>query len=139
MPYTRNCPACGRTFTAARVNRRWCSDRCRMAGKRAVAAGRPLTSTSSKSGLEESTPPGPVALTVAAALTRMRAEEAALAPLAVSLANRLDHDTEAPATGVAALSRELRATMADIAKEQVPGRDDPLTRLRAQREARRGE
>lgn len=139
MSYTRTCPSCGESFTAARVNRRWCTDRCRMVGKRAAAAGRPLTVTPSMSSMEESTSPGPVSLTVAAALTRMGAEGTALGRLALSLANRLDRDTEAPATGIAALSRELRATMADIAKEQAPGSEDALTRLRAQRAARRGE
>lgn len=139
MPYTRDCPACGDIFTAARVNRRWCSDRCRVAGKRAAAAGRPLGPLPSKSPTPESAAPGPVASTVAAALTRMKAENSALAPLALSLADRLDRDTEAPAAGVAALSRELRATMADIDKQQVPEMDDALTRLRAQRAARRGE
>lgn len=136
MPYARTCPACGDDFTAARVNRRWCSDRCRMAGKRAAAAGRPFGSAKPASATHPQGQ-GPVAATVAAALAAMKAEGDALAPLALNIADRLDRDTEGPAAGLAALSRELRATMADIATAHPLPTVDELTKLRARRAARR--
>jgi hypothetical protein len=86
-----------------------------------------------------SMPPGPVYCTVSAALARLQAQEAALAPLALSIAHRLDREADGPASGMAALSRELRATMAEITREVAPSGEDEIQRIRARRAARRGE
>lgn len=139
MTYNRECGACGAAFTSTRSTARWCGDACRTAAKRARAAGRPFPSPPSSLLASSSTSPGPVVASVTATLARMRAESSHMASVALSLADRLDRDVGGPAAGVAALSRELRAVMAEIAREHHETADDPLSRMRERYRARRGE
>ncbi len=62
----------------------------------------------------------------------------ALGALAVKLASQLDADTTAPQT-MAALARELRATVVEIGRlVEAPRESDAVDELRARRETRLG-
>lgn len=54
---------------------------------------------------------------------------------AIALATRLD-DPDCPATAMAAIAKELRATLTELTRDTV-AKGDPIDELRSRREARR--
>ncbi len=112
------CAACGGEFEAQRKTAKWCSDRCRKASKR---SGRVADAA-------ESTPDTPPELSYAGlvASTRRKLEDAGRldsfhGQLAIQLAARV---ADADQSGIAGLSRELRAVMAEALADLEPD-DDP--------------
>lgn len=76
-----------------------------------------------------------VADSVRATLTAIGKTDTALGASALVLAERLDRKTTAD-TAVAAMTKELRATLAELTKD-APAKGDPVDELRERRERRR--
>ena len=106
MTLTRPCEACGAPMTAPRANKRFCSDGCRAdthAGRALSAAVRAL-------------PPAPadesIVAAVRAELTGAGRHTSAVGRSALHLAGLIESNTVPPAA-LAALNKELRATLAE--------------------------
>lgn len=138
----KTCARCARTFTAKRQVARFCSVACRNAAAAARAKGQPEAKViaakpkrTRKAAAPE--PDAPVGA-LGAVLTELRAAgrlESSAGQAAVALARRIDDGAESSA-GLAALTREMRAAMAEaLARAEAAG--DALDELRARREARR--
>jgi hypothetical protein len=124
----RNCDSCGTAYIAQRSTSRFCSSVCRRRNGGAPAPPRPPQARSEAS---------------AALLAVTRAElqaagmlKSVLGQAALKLAEALGNPDET-AGGVAALSRELRATMAAVL-QCAPAARDPLDELKQRRDRKRG-
>lgn len=141
----KSCARCARTFTAKRQVARFCSVACRNAAAAARAKGQPEAKvvpakpkakrTRKAAGLEpEAVPTG----ALGAVLDELQAAgrlQSSAGQAAVALARRIDDGAESSA-GLAALTREMRAAMAEaLSRAEATG--DALDELRARREARR--
>lgn len=115
-----HCEICGELFRAKRRDARYCSARCR---KRA------------QNGIRLFAGSGGIAAAVADTLTRRGASASPLGVMARLLAEALDQAQ--PAQSAAALSRELRATLATLEAEPA-ATADPVDELRWRRDAKRG-
>lgn len=138
----RTCDACGADFDARSPRARFCSDKCRSRARyrrevlgqpEAVAAPKPKRTRKSKAE-PEPIPTGTLGAVVAELQAAGRLDSSA-GQAAVALARRIDDGAESSA-GLAALTREMRAAMAEaLARAEASG--DALDELRARREARR--
>ena len=136
------CARCGQTFSPASKRARFCSVKCRTQATRARAKGEPESAVvkpkpkrSRKAAATE--PDAPVGA-LGAVLAELRAAgrlESSAGQAAVALARRIDDGAES-SSGLAALTREMRAAMAE-ALSRVEASGDALDELRARREARR--
>ncbi len=141
----RTCARCSETFQTPRPEARFCSKRCRTQASRARAKGepeslkpkpepKPKRTRKAKAAPEPDAPVG----TSGAVLAELQAAgrlQSSAGQAAVALARRIDDGAESSA-GLAALTRELRAAMAEaLARAEASG--DALDELRARREARR--
>lgn len=128
----RRCAHCGEEFTAQRSTARYCGPSCRVYASKerqqaavvaeiapTAAAGAPSVAQAVRAELEEA---GRLTSSAGAA--------------ALALAARIDAQAEA-GSAVAALVKQLHATMAEATKDATVAAD-PLDELRARREARRG-
>ena len=132
----RTCDACGASYEAKRKTSRYCSDRCRMRQLRSGPADRPRLRVVTEApvvigdvevDLEHATILG----AVLAELATARTASTPLARLAISHAKVLDDPySKDSASARAALSRELRAVLAEIAAVR-PAAKNPLELLRA--------
>ena len=138
----KSCARCARTFTAQRQVARFCSVACRNAAAAARAKGLPEAKAAPKPKRTRKAKPTPEADapvgTLGAVLAELRGAgrlDSSAGQAAVALARRIDDGAESSA-GLAALTRELRAAMAEaLARAEAAG--DALDELRARREARR--
>ena len=128
MP-ARTCDYCGTAYQAKRSTSRYCTDTCRTKAAQLRAGTRVL-------------PAAPVVVesgvlpAVRAELARLGLTDSVAGAAALSLAGRIDAQSE-PGAAMAAMVRELRATMAE-ASAGATVELDVLDELRARREARRG-
>lgn len=137
-----SCARCGASFSPASKRARFCSVKCRTQATRARAAGQPesLAPVKPKRTRKAKPAPEPDAPvgTLGAVLAELREAgrlDSSAGQAAVALARRIDDGAESSA-GLAALTRELRAAMAEaLARAEAAG--DALDELRARREARR--
>jgi hypothetical protein len=83
--------------------------------------------------LDQADPPGGVAEAVRQALADHGTTGSTLAALALHLARIMDASEGMSASGVAAVSRELRATMTAILGDAVPAGSSPIDELRRAR------
>lgn len=125
----RPCDSCGKEYDAKRPVSRFCSGTCRKRAQRAGLSGPVPTVT--LGGTD-----GPVAAATRAALDAAGMLGTPIGQSTVALARRMDANADTGA-GLASLSRELRAAMAEALADVTPAAD-PLDELRARREARRG-
>ena len=122
----KSCSVCGSPYEARLARRRYCSDRCRQ-------RRRAHPDLVSAVVVEDPAPvaPGPVEVAVRRALA---GADRSGAPAVLALAKKLDgYPASESGSGLAALSRELRAGM----RHALAGRPlavDPLDELRARRE-----
>lgn len=140
----RACDRCGGAFTAAHRRARFCSPKCRTQATRARARGEsealpPRTkakgSSRQKASTADATEVTGVTSAVIAELTAAGRLHTSAGQSALALARRIDDGAESSA-GLAALTREMRAAMAE-ATSNVAEAGDALDELRARREARR--
>lgn len=101
------CDSCGTTFTARHPRARWCSDRCRKRGQQvgevvALPAADP----------EAAATAGPVEAATAKALAEAERIDTPLGQAALALARRIDQPGIDTGSAVAALVRQLEATLA---------------------------
>ena len=99
------CAHCGEPMEAASSRKRFCSTTCRVRAHEAAKVT-PLQRS------ERSQPAGRVADAVRAELKRVGRESSSLGASALLLAERIDAGKE-PGSALAALNRELRATLAE--------------------------
>lgn len=124
----RACPVDGKPLTG-RVDQRYCSEKCSKKARRAqsvVELRTPDTPRTDRPSLEES---------VRAELERADAETSGLGVSALLLAAQIDGGLES-GSSLAALNRELRATLAEATRGQVKSglasmRDELAERRRA--------
>ena len=133
------CARCGDTFSPASKRARFCSVKCRTQATRARAAGQPESLAPAKSKparkpKAEVVPTGALAAVIAELTAAGRLDSSA-GQAAVALARRIDDGAES-SSGLAALTREMRAAMAE-ALARVESAGDALDELLARREARR--
>lgn len=121
----RQCDACGHLYTAQRATSRFCSSTCRARVARGQVPN-PQTSTRVAGDITEA---------VRRELQAVDREATPLGQTAISLAMALD-GVQAGASGIAALARELRATMTDAMAGATTGRT-PLDDLRERYNRRR--
>ena len=137
----RACDACGATFAARSVKARFCSDKCRsraryrreVLGAPEAIAPKPKPKRTRKPKPVDS-PTGTLGAVIAELTDAGRLDTSA-GQAAVALATRIDQGAES-SSGLAALTREMRAAMAE-ALANVAQAGDALDELRARREARR--
>ena len=135
----RDCDRCGQPFAPASKRARFCSVKCRTQATRARATGQPESIAKPKRTRK---PKAQAADSLTGTLGAVVAELTAAGRLqtsagqaAVALASRIDAGAES-SSGLAALTREMRAAMAE-ATANVAQAGDALDELRAKREARR--
>lgn len=104
------CGSCGDTFTAKRKNARWCSERCRKRGQRGDVINFPLEPKQSQDAPADFRP-GPVTSATMAALTEADRVTHPLGAAALALAYRMDHPGIDTGSAVAAIARQLEATL----------------------------
>jgi hypothetical protein len=114
-------------YEAKRAASRFCSDRCRVRNHQNGGKPRPAT-------VELPAVTGGVVSETTATLEGAGRLQTPLGQLAVLLASRIDSDGE-HGSGLAALSKELRATMLE-ALDGVELRVDTLDELRVRRDSR---
>lgn len=134
------CARCAATFSPASRRARFCSVKCRTQATRARAKGEPESRAipakpkRSPKAKAEAVPTGTLGAVVGELQAAGRLDSSA-GQAAVALARRIDDGAESSA-GLAALTRELRAAMAEaLSRAEATG--DALDELRARREARR--
>ena len=137
------CARCGDTFSPASKRARFCSVKCRTQATRARAKGEPESAVvepkpkrtgKAKPAPEPDAPVGALGAVLAELQAAGRLDSSA-GQAAVALARRIDDGAESSA-GLAALTREMRAAMAEaLSRAEATG--DALDELRARREARR--
>ena len=137
------CARCAATFTPGSKRARFCTVKCRTQATRARAAGKPEALPQAKpkakrtrkpAGLQPDSPTGTLGAVIAE-LTEAGRLQTSAGQAAVALASRIDAGAES-SSGLAALTREMRAAMAE-ATANVAQTGDALDELRARREARR--
>jgi hypothetical protein len=126
------------------VKARFCSDKCRSraryrrevlgAPEATTPAAKPKRTRKPKAQVEPDSPTGTLGAVVAELTAAGRLNTSA-GQAAVALASRIDAGAES-SSGLAALTREMRAAMAE-ATANVAQAGDALDELRAKREARR--
>lgn len=123
----RNCEWCGDIYEAVKSNARWCSQRC---GKRAQRAGftRPVVEL-------DGPPRRDVTMAAERELERAGLLDTVTGQLAVALATAME-TTRASGSQVAALSKELRATMKVALSARAPAAD-AVDELRDRRDRKR--
>lgn len=135
----RSCVICAKPFEASRPSAAYCGATCRKRASRAAkpggdkpsrqAAGRPRPASTPVSGEDD------VAAAVLAELQAADRDGSALGRQAIALARRMaEFDT---GSSMAALSRELRAVMAEALGDQAQATLDPLDELKARRDRKR--
>ena len=124
----RACEACGTAFDAQRASARFCSDRCR---KRVARSGAPRPQLRVVTEPEpRQRPDGSLLGAVLIALEEAQVLDTPGGRLAVSIATRLDDPNSTDSgSAVAALSRELRAVMAEATARSEKS-SSPLDRIR---------
>lgn len=132
------CARCAQPFSAKSKRARFCSVKCRTQATRARAQGQPEESPLAVKPKRTRKPKPPTSGTLAAVvaeLTDAGRLDTSAGQAAVALATRIDQGAES-SSGLAALTREMRAAMAE-ALANVAQAGDALDELRARREARR--
>ncbi|AJA43302.1 hypothetical protein VC60_gp01 [Mycobacterium phage Sbash] len=147
---TRSCVVCGTPFEAKRPQAKFCGATCRKRHSRgaSTSASTPQQPQVPTTGAPEVTDPTPSAAmppllpaaglvaTVVKELTAAGRMETVLGQQALRLAMRLETSTVDTGAGLASLSKELRAVMAQaVAGAAVEA--DPVDELRARRDAKR--
>jgi hypothetical protein len=117
------CNGCGADFEAKRATAQYCSSTCRSRGNRKKPAAVVVPDGPSESGLKQA---------IIAELIQADRLDTVLGQQALELAGWMASPT-ASASGVAALSKELRALMTEATKG-VAVAADPLDELRARRD-----
>ena len=137
------CARCAQTFSTSSRRARFCSPKCRTQATRARARGetesvaipaKPKPKRTRKPAPESDAPVGALGAVLAELRAAGRLDSSA-GQAAVALARRIDDGAES-SSGLAALTREMRAAMAE-ALSRVEASGDALDELRARREARR--
>jgi hypothetical protein len=130
----KQCAVCQVPFEAQRAAAKYCSPRCRVRATRARSAGQ----GDSAGGVAVPLPAVPAGVEAAVGVELAAAGRTATSAgqSALALARRIDGGAGEPASGLAAMVRELRATLADAVKD---GQSvaNPLDELRARRERSR--
>lgn len=133
---TRNCDVCRKPFDAKRPQARFCGATCRKRASRGagptVAAPKPAVSAPLPA---EAAGAGLIA-SVVNELTAAGRLSTALGQCALRLAVRMETSTVDTGAGLASMSKELRAVMAQ-ALANAEESDDPIDELRARRDRKR--
>ncbi|QBI97245.1 hypothetical protein KD930_gp01 [Mycobacterium phage Kevin1] len=133
-PMRRECAVCGQPFEAQRPQAKYCGETCRKRAQRGGIAKQkqqaPLTPPAS------ATPAGGLIETVQAALEEADRLHTIAGQHALELARRIVY---APGmnTGVAALSKQLQAVLAEALAGAASVAADPVDELKARRDAKR--
>jgi hypothetical protein len=139
----KECPGCGQTFTAARANAKYCSERCKKRCQRGSGAqvvelkakpDRPAT----KAKAEE--PAGNIGSVEAAAiktLTDAGRLNSVMGQAALVLARRLDATTVDTGSAVASVVKQLELAL-DAATAGAMQAADPVDELRNRRDRKLG-
>lgn len=137
----KNCEVCGKPFDAKRRTAKYCSNEHRVQAQRGAATG---TATVVALGVVPAPPdeprrerePGPLEAAARAELEAVGRAETLAGGLVLALARRIDQaGPEDTGSGIAALSKELRASLAAA----VAGAEtaDDIDQVRRQREEKR--
>ena len=139
---TKTCESCGGDYSPRSSRARFCSDKCRSRARyRREVLKQPETLAAPKAKPKRTAKAKPEAVptgALGAVLDELQAAgrlQSSAGQAAVALARRIDDGAESSA-GLAALTREMRAAMAEaLSRAEATG--DALDELRARREARR--
>lgn len=133
------CARCASEFDARSKRARFCSPKCRLEAHQARSKGEPelapVAAKPKRKPRKKAEPIGGTLAAVTAELSAVGRLESSAGQAAVALARRIDEGAES-SSGLAALTREMRAAMAE-ALARVEATGDALDELRARREARR--
>lgn len=131
------CARCSKSFSTTSRRARFCSVKCRTQATRARAKGEPESVAKPKPQRKPKAD-APTTGTLGAVIAELTAAgrlDSSAGQAAVALARRIDDGAES-SSGLASLTREMRAAMAE-ALSRVEASGDALDELRARREARR--
>ena len=125
---SRECVICGKPFEAVRHQARYCGPNCRKRAQRGAAGVQKLPKVPAaaveNAGLVDS---------VTAELVSVGRLNTALGQAALALATRMETSTVDTGAGLASMSRELRAVMAQAMGGAAAGAD-PIDELRTRRD-----
>ncbi len=138
----RRCDVCGTTYTAQRASSRYCSERCKKRAQRAPATQRSGKRHQTRPNAAVVPLPQPDVTAGVAESTRRKLDEMGrldtpLGQATMVLARRLDSPSGDTGAALAALAKQLAATLAAATADVRPA-GDLLTELRARRDRKLG-
>lgn len=125
---TRQCDSCGHDYEAQRVTSRFCTPKCRKRGSRS-----PTKAVGAPSAPPRDPATSGLLLSTLAALEAAACLETPLGQLAVEITLRILNPAET-GSAVAALTKQLRDTLAAALSESEVVVEDPLDELRRRRD-----
>ena len=136
------CSACGITYAAKRASSRFCSERCKKRAQRAPATQQSGKRRQARPNAAVVPMPQPDLTAGVAESTRRRLDEMGrldtpLGQAAMALAHRLDDPRGDTGSAVAAMARQLQATLSAATADVRPA-GDLLTELQARRDRKLG-
>ncbi|AHG24322.1 hypothetical protein PBI_MICHELLEMYBELL_1 [Mycobacterium phage MichelleMyBell] len=135
-PMRRECAVCGQPFEAQRPQAKYCGETCRKRAQRGGIAKQKQQQTAPAPAASAAPSGGGLIETVQAALEQADRLNTIAGQHALELARRIVY---APGmnTGVAALSKQLQAVLAEALAGTAPVAADPVDELKARRDAKR--
>jgi len=127
----RPCECCGETMQASSARKRFCSTTCRVKAHEARRSG----GVASISGAPAVTVPAALEHAILGVLEQVGREASPLGASALLLGRRIDAGND-PGSALAALNRELRATLAEALRGEVRSSVTSLRDDLAERRAR---
>ena len=138
----RPCDVCGTPYTATRASSRFCSERCKKRAQRAPATQRSDKRRQARPNAAVVSIPQPDVTAGVAESTRRKLDgmgrlDTPLGQATMVLAHRLDDPRGDTGSAVAAMARQLQATLSAATADVRPA-GDLLTELRARRDRKLG-
>lgn len=130
--FAKTCPQCSTEFSAARRDKRFCSDTCRANSHKGVP---PRPARAEVVPIVASDDDSVYSATVAE-LDEAGVTGTAAGRTAIAIARRIDGSASESASGLAALARQLADTMS-VALKSARKKADPVDDLRMRRDAKR--
>lgn len=133
---TRNCDVCRKPFEAKRPQARFCGATCRKRNSRGAGPTAPMPKSAPVVPVPAEAAGAGLIATVVNELTAADRLNTAVGQCALRLAVRMETSTVDTGAGLAAMSKELRAVMAQ-ALAGAQEAEDPIDELRARRDRKR--
>lgn len=129
----KTCAMCPTEFEAKRSAAKYCSEKCKKRAQRKPGGTKAAKVVKLPAESADGSAAGPLTVATMAELEAAGRLNTALGQAAVALAGRIDTGATETGSGLAAMVREHRATLAEALRD-AEGQADPLDELQARRE-----